>query len=716
MTDNGSTRATVTFVARLSPRQRTWLSIGALAVVLLLGASALGVVALQPAPGAGAVELVPASELDRRWGTYLSEREWGTPREALGADGWGLSWRGAIDTDYRYSADGIAGVTDMANEFRFSWAFWDGSQPHVSERFYGANNPQGEAGEVILDDRVFLENTPTHSYSRLAYRYPPVAANDRSLAPPFTIELESARLDSERLVMSATITNRDTNARTLDIVFKGWLDPQMVTQPIADGLLLRGEASVVAVVGPTPTSWQISAAKDALDVNLRATGLIGDGGGHIGALAYHLDIAGGAARTLRFVIVEAPLANEAAAETAARGLLGQAGAVVSGRRAEARGMFSGEVADHEPLYRQALMSLLWNETFYRWDGASGVNPALAGRIDARDVLILPDKWEFPWLASWDSAFHGLTASLIDPDLGADQLRLLLSARWQQPDGHIPCGEWVMDEECPPIFAWAAWHVYQLNRDTEFLADVYPALQRHYDHWWQSRTVGGSLFSAGFLGMDNLPRSNGEAQADASAWMAFFARDMARIASELHDGPSSERYWNDRGRIQDAINERLWDETTGFYYDLSSDGGFVAHKSYSGLVPLIAGVVPAGRIPPVLAALRDEGQFLSPAGIRSLSAASPLYLPGTAGAGINSNWRGPVWLPINYLLVRALAEIDPSLAGDLRNRLVTTVERDWQQSGRFHEYFDGDTGDGLGADAQSWTMLVANLIAEGWPAP
>jgi glycogen debranching enzyme len=198
-------------------------------------------------------------------------------------------------------------------------------------------------------------------------------------------------------------------------------------------------------------------------------------------------------------------------------------------------------------------------------------------------------------------------------------------------------------------------------------------------------------------------------------MALFARDMARIASELHDGPASDRYWQDRGRIQDAINDRLWDDRTGFYYDLAPRGGFVAHKSYSGLVPLIAGVVPPERIPPVMAALRDEAQLLSPAGIRSLSATSPLYRPGHAGDGVNANWRGPVWVPINYLLIGALDEIDPSFAAEIRARVVTAVENDWQQTQRLHEFFDGDTGEGLGADFYAPTALVANLIAEAWPA-
>jgi glycogen debranching enzyme len=199
-------------------------------------------------------------------------------------------------------------------------------------------------------------------------------------------------------------------------------------------------------------------------------------------------------------------------------------------------------------------------------------------------------------------------------------------------------------------------------------------------------------------------------------MVFFARDMVRIASELRDTTASERYWADRGRIQTAINDNLWDDASGFYYDLRSDGTFVRDKSYTGLVPLIAGVVPAERIPVVLSALRDPRQFLSSGGIRSMSAASPDYIPGEAGKGVNSNWRGPVWMPINYLLIQRITDLDPPFAEELRGRLVDTVEQDWRATGRLHEYFDGDTATGLGADDQAgWTALVANLIREGWPA-
>ncbi len=673
----------------------------------------------QPTPRP-VLELIPYSELDRRWGTYLSEREWGNPREAIGNNGWGLSWRGAIDTEYRYSDDGIAGLTDRDNEFRIGWAFWDGRQEHVTERFLGYTNPQGPAGEAIIDDRVFHENTPTHSYSRMTYRYP-------APEPTFEIQLESAKLDSNRMVLSATVTNVTSATQRLHVVLKGWLTPGSEVRAITsanpatgesvnDGLLLVGEESVVAIVGRTLDSWQVSAEKGGLDTTLRQRrSLTRSGSGHIGALGHRLELDPGDTQAVRFAFAEGDAAAPDAVAREARDMLDQAPALISARRNEARELFD-DVTEHDELYQQALMSLLWNQSYYRWDGTTGVDPRWAGTVDAHDVLIMPDKWEFPWPASWDQAFHAVTATLVDQDIAKAQIRFLLSDRWQQPNGHIPCAEWVMDKECPPIFAWAAWRVFEVSRDRDFLAEVYPALQRHYDYWWQNHLVDEGLFTGGFLGMDNLPRSPNRAQADASAWMAFFARDMARIASELRDPATSERYWVDRGRIQEAINEHLWDEETGFYYDRAPGGRYVSQKSYSGLIPLIAGVVAPERLPPILAALRDEQQLLGPAGIRSMSAASPLYEPGTAGPGVNSNWRGPVWLPINYLLVRALEDVDPRLAGDIRDRVVRAVEADWQQTGRLHEFFDGDTGQGLGADAQAgWTALVANLIAERWRA-
>lgn len=685
---------------------------GLLAIVALVYA---GITIVAP-PGATpvALELPPQEELDRSWGTYLSEREWGTPREAVGTNGWGLSWREAISTEYRYSDDGIAGFSDADNEYRLSWAFWDGAEPYVTERFDGRTNPAGPAGEGILDDRDFAENGPTHAYSRLTYRYPRESRW-------FDIEIETARYDSDSMTFVATVTNTTSEARVIDVVFKARTGVDGQVDPIDDGMLLQGTDSVLAVVGQPTSDWQISAIKEALDQNLRNDGLTGDQGGHIGALAYRLEIPAGAQSTIRIGAASVPVGDgvslEAAsidAASAASDRLARSDEIVAQRRDEAAGTFRSQVSEHQDLYEQALTTLLWNETYYRWDGTSQVNPAYSGKVDARDVLILPDKWEFPWLASWDTAFNAVTASLIDPELAKNQLRFILSNRWQQADGHIPCAEWVMNEECPPIFAWAAWRVYELDRDLEFLQEIYPGLQRNYDYWWANKQVDNTAtFTGGFMGMDNMPRSPGSPQADATGWMALFARDMARIASEVRDTAGSERYWIDRGLIQEALDV-MWDEETGFYYDLNSQGEFVPHKSYTGLIPLIAGVVPPERLPRILAALRSEDEFLSVGGIRSMSAQSPLYTPGTAGPGVNSNWRGPVWVPINYMLIDALRDIDPPLAADVRDRVVNTVEADWRSTGRFHEFFDGDTGAGLGADQQSWTALVANLIQESWP--
>ena len=686
-------------------RRNAWLVAALLVGVALLGALAVFYVLQR---GLGTPQLVPEGELDGRWGTYMSEREWGTPREAVGNDGWGLSWRGAIDTPYNYADDGIGGISDVNDEFRVSWAFWDGHADHVTERFYGVSQPQGDSGEQIVDDRTLVENTPHHAYARLVYHYP---SDDQA----FNVDLEFAKVDSERMVLSATATNSMSTSQPLDVVLKVSTDPTNTLEVIDGGFLMRGAKTAVAVAANSASGWQVSADKAAIDNNLRSGGLTGNAGGTIGALDFKLDIAPNSTSTIYVAIGEVPLVDAQSVGTMARAMLPQAPAILAARRATARGQFDGQVSAHEELYRQALMSLLWNETFYRWDGTSGVNPAWAGKVDAHDVLIVPDKWEYPFVSSWDTGFEALAARLIDPQLAEQQVEFVLSDQWQQADGHVPCSEWKMDEECPPIFAYVVWQLYETTHDLDFLHAMYPRLQSQYDWWWKHNQVGDALFGGGDMGMENLPRGGG-AQADSSAWMAFFARDMVRIATEVGDTAAAERYWTDRGRIQTAINDKMWDAQSGFYYDLDTSGAFVPNMSYSGLIPLIAGVVPAERIPVLLAVLRDPQQFLSPAGIRSLSAASSLYMPGEAGGGVNSNWRGPVWVSINYLLVDDLSDLDAPLADDLRSRLVANVEADWQKAGRLHEYFDGDTGAGLGADSDAGsTALIANLIAEGWPA-
>jgi Mannosylglycerate hydrolase MGH1-like glycoside hydrolase domain len=692
-----------------------------LATLLLVALLAIVAVS-QLLGGADPTRGLPAWDaLDARWGTYLSEREWGTPREAVGGDGWGLDYLGAIKTDYRFGEDGIAGLTTREGDFDIGWALWDERAVRVSERLFGWSNPSGEHGEAIVDRRTFGANTPTSSYHRYDMEYP-------AAKPHFDVALEGARADAVSGVLRASATTVGEGAAPLDIVLKGWFhDPDRRVELIPNGLLLHGPASVVAIVGPAPSSAQVSDEKRALDRNLRAGGLAGEGPGHIGALAYHLEPAAGATATVELAWAEA--ADADAARARASELLDGADEILAFRRDEADGLFRGRVTQHEDVYRQALMSLLWSQSLYTWDGTTSYAPAWAGKVDAHDVLVMPDKWEFPWLATWDTGFQAVTAALIDPELGADQLRFLFSDRWQQPSGALPCAEWVMDKDCPPVFAWAAWRVHEAGAGTDFLREVYPGLQRNYDYWWKTKAVEpAGLFTWGFEdqgfskyfrpGMDNLPWGVGQAQADASGFMALSARYLAKIAEALGDTAGVERYTADLERIAAAVNATLWDDGAGFYFDLDEGGSsFIPTKSYSGLTPLIAGIVPADRMGRVLEALRDPAQLLSPYGVRSVTAKSVIYQPGYAKErGVNSNWRGPVWIALNYLIVEALTPVDPGLAMTIREAVVAAVEADWRATGRFHEYFDAETGAGLGADAQAgWTALVANLVAEGWPA-
>ncbi len=662
--------------------------------------------------------LVAWDQLDTRWGTYLSEREWGTPREAVGDDPWGMDYLSAVRIPYRHGEDGIAGLVDRDGTFHIGWAVWDERQVRVAERLFGWGNPSGEHGEEIVDRRTFGVNTPTSSVADATLVYP-------NSNPQFRIQLSQARVDDVSGVLVAT-ADRAVPAETgaspspaellpLHVVLKGWFhDPSLRVEPIDGGILLLGPTTSVAIVSDEPADRLISDEKRALDEQLRGGGLA-DGGGHIGALAMRLMV-GAEPETVAFAWAED--ADPDAATARALELASAAEPVLAERRAEAFHIFADDVdPEHEPVYRQALMSLLWSQSLYRWDGASDWIPGWAGRVAADDVLIMPDKWEFPWLATWDSAFHAVTASLIDPELGADQLRFILSPDWQQPDGAIPCAEFVMDDECPPVFSWAAWRLHEAGAGLDFLAEVYPGLAANHTYWKEELQVAEGLFTGGFLGMDNLPRADGQAQADASAWMAFSARFLERIAEALEEEADAETYQRDVDIIAAAVNARLWDEERGFFYDRDEDGTPILTKSYSGLLPLIAGIVPDDRANRILDALRDESQFLSPHGIRSTSRDSVLYRSGYAGArGVNSSWRGAIWLPINYLLIEAIEPHDPAFAADLRQRLVELVETDWERTGRFHEYFDAETGEGLGADAQAgWTALVANLVSDGWPA-
>ena len=512
--------------------------------------------------------------------------------------------------------------------------------------------------------------------------------------------------------------------------------------------------------------------------------------------------------------------------------------------------------------RQAYAGLLWSKQFYHYavdhwlEGDPAYAPPPSSRAAVRngewrhlynrDVVSMPDKWEYPWYAAWDLAFHMVAFARVDPAFAKEQLVLLLREWYMHPNGQLPAYEFNLGDVNPPVHAWACWRVYKLTgprgaRDRVFLARTFQKLLLNFT-WWVNRKdeEGNNLFSGGFLGLDNIgvfdrsrpfPGGGRLEQADGTAWMAFFCATMLSMALELaSEDPSYEdmasKFFEHFVAISDAMNSfaetGLWDEGDGFYYDeLHLDGRMIPMRirSLVGLLPLIAvevlesdvidrlpafarrlnwflenrgdlarqitymetaecagrprrllAVPSRERLERVLRYLLDESEFLSPHGVRSLSRVHrerPFvlrldgtehrvdYVPGESTSGLfggNSNWRGPVWLPLNYLIVEALERYHlfygdaftvecpvgsgrrvtlRQAAQEIARRLSSLFLPDaaghrpahggdaryagdphWRDLVLFHEYFDGDTGRGLGASHQTgWTALVARLIED-----
>jgi hypothetical protein len=519
--------------------------------------------------------------------------------------------------------------------------------------------------------------------------------------------------------------------------------------------------------------------------------------------------------------------------------------------------------EEKAIQRQAYAGLLWTKQFFHFvtqewldgDPQGPAPPAIrkVGRnsdwrhLFNRDIMSMPDKWEYPWYAAWDSAFHMVPFSRIDPKFAKEQLLLFLREWYMHPNGQIPAYEWNFSDVNPPVHAWACWRTYQLSgqpgkRDKTFLMRVFQKLLMNFTWWVNRKDVRGQhVFSGGFLGLDNigvfdrskpLPTGGYLEQADGTAWMAFYCSSMMSIALELAEdhqafGDMASKFFEHYIAIAAAMNSLdgmgLWDDEDGFYYDhLKVDGKSIPLKirSIVGLIPLISvdilydevinklpgfkkrtqwfldntkditkymtcmekqdenggsglrllSIPSPDRLPRLLKYLLDENEFLSPFGIRSLSKVhekNPFvfnaggeehrvkYLPGESDSGMfggNSNWRGPVWFPVNYLIIEALERYykfygDSMLvecptgsgnmmnlhqvAMELRMRLVKLFLPDkkgnrpahanskfyaqdpnWKDLILFYEYFHGDNGEGLGASHQTgWTALVASLIHE-----
>jgi hypothetical protein len=856
----------------------------------------------------------------RRWGTYVSERAWGTVREDYSADGdaWAyFPFEHAQSRAYRWNEDSLAGWCDRDQTIVLGLALWNGRDAILKERPYGLSNSQGNHGEDVKDYWFYTDNLPTHAYASMVYKYPQAAFPyddllqtnaSRGQDQPeyklfdalqgdwlanryFDVEVVYAKPTPEDVICHITVTNRGPDEAPITVIPQlwyrntwSWEGPDAARPRIS--LLRSGVAatshpdlgdrwfSVTSSVDSAPdlvfceneTNNQAlfdapnasATAKDGIEryvVHGDADAISPTDGSKVaGIITTTLAPGASVTVTVRFAATDLTMPFD------------DAEAVLATRKREADDFYSfvaaPDLSDDERLVqRQALAGLLWCKQYYhyavrRWlIGDPGQPTPPESRRSGRnsdwqhfvmaDVVLMPDAWEYPWFAAWDLAFHSVTLALIDPDLAKEQVLILLSSTTQHPHGQIPAYEWSFSDTNPPVHAWAAWQVYQLDKrqkgvgDVTFLAMAYRSVI--FDVvWWlnQKDESDRGVFGGGFLGMDNigvfdrdqpLPMGGTLDQVDGTSWMATLVVQMLEIAIELgHYDPSYLRLlgrwvwdaWLISTPLENGVGSIcFWDENTGFYHDVIEwpDGQATTLEVFSmqGMVPLFAGisvpiearealatihetmthlrgafdlgaeyapmrlsggdgthvmvgVVGHYRLRRMLERILDPEQFLSPHGIRSLSRShrdQPYvfhadgqdfnvdYQPAESRSrmfGGNSNWRGPVWMPMNFLFVQALNSYarffgdtflvpDPAgsagqstlaeVADHMARRLSGVVVRGddgrrpvfgdneyfqtdphWRDLVPFHEYFDGDDGHGLGASHQTgWTAVIALLL-------
>ncbi len=853
----------------------------------------------------------------KRWGPYLSERQWGTVREDYSPDGdcWNyFPHDHARSRAYRWGEDGILGITDRECRLCFALAMWNGKDPILKERLFGLSGPEGNHGEDVKEEYFYLDSTPTHSYMKGLYKYPqgefPYARlveenRIRGREQPefeladtgafddgkyFDVQVEYAKNSPDDILIRITVTNRGAEAARLHLLPTLWFRNTWSWGRTSEGILARpsivrkdartlvtdhstlGRFELSVSPGPGGTLPEFLFTEN--DTNQQRLFGTPNPGPHVkDAFNERLvhgvhDAVSPAARGTKaapvYVIdlaprTEATLRLRLCAEGASPAdPLGPGFDAVFDDYAQRCGAMP---AESQRVARQAYAGLLWSKQFYyyavkEWlDGDPGCPPPesrKSGRnsdwlhLFNRDIISMPDTWEYPWYAAWDTAFHMVALAHIDPQFAKDQLVLFLREWYMHPSGQIPAYEFAFGDANPPVHAWACWRVYKMTgprgqRDRLFLARVFHKLLINFT-WWVNRKdlSGRNIFAGGFLGMDNvgvfdrsmkMPAGTHLDQADGTAWMAFYCGTMLSMALELaHGDPAYEdvasKFFEHYVSIVDAMNHAggsgLWDNEDGFYYDQLWAHGkstLIKVRSMVGLVPLLAVEVfeqnmydrlpgftkrarwflenrkdlsrgmsnliedgPASRgqrllavpsrekLERVLRYLLDESEFLSPHGVRSVSKfhdKAPFvlvadgrehrvdYSPGESTTQIfggNSNWRGPIWMPLNFLIIEALERYDHffgdsltaecpvgsgvrltlrQCADELRRRVCSLFlpdgtgarpchggderfakDPDWRDLVLFHEYFHGETGKGLGATHQTgWTALVATLLRD-----
>lgn len=852
----------------------------------------------------------------KKWGPYLSERQWGTVREDYSENGnaWDyFSHDQARSRAYHWGEDGIGGISDHKGLLCFALALWNGKDPILKERLFGLTNSEGNHGEDVKEYYFYLDSTPTHSFMRYLYKYPQgpypygelIATNrERSRTELeyelldtgifddnryFDVFIEYAKGTPEDILIEITVENRGPEPATLHLLptlwfrntwswggsserpglacaeqTEGWAVVSATHSKLGQRLLFcQGQPSLLFTENNTNTERLFGVAnatpfvKDGINnfvVNGQSNAVNPAQTGTKVTAMYVITVPAQQSYTLRVRLSDV---------TPDEDPFGPAfGKVMSTRRREADEFYASITPaklseDEARVMRQALAGMMWSKQFYyydinRWLEERGSEPYVRGRKPAprndqwhhmynADVISMPDKWEYPWYAAWDLAFHVIALTMADPDFGKQQLDLMLREHYMHPNGQIPAYEWNFGDVNPPVHAWAVSFTYRLEKarghiDAAWLERCFQKLLLNFS-WWINRKDrnGRNVFEGGFLGLDNigvfdrsaaLPTGGFLEQADGTAWMALFCENMLEIALELaeHERDYAEMalkfmrhvLWIAASMVQGGDEISMWDDEDGFFYDVLRlpDGTAQRLKvrSIVGLLPLCAttvfdgtfaerhpeineryrnfldarlelvAVIHDARVPGVanrrlasilnedklrrvLSKVLDEREFLGAYGIRSLSRYHEQhpyvfqaggkeyrvsYQPAESDTGMfggNSNWRGPIWTPINALLIRALLQyysyygdafqIECPTGSGRRMSLFQVAEEiarrnsaiflrgsdgrrpvfggaekfqsdpHWRDHVLFYEYFHGDNGAGLGASHQTgWTGVVA----------
>lgn len=847
------------------------------------------------------------------WGPYLSERQWGTVREDYSADGdaWNyFTHDQSRSRAYRWGEDGIAGISDYNQHLCFAIVLWNHKDPILKERMFGLTNSEGNHGEDCKELYYYLDNTPTHSYMRMLYKYPHaefpyeklVQENARrsKLDPEyelldtgvmddgnyFDVYTEYAKNSETDIYIKISIINRGENEAPITLLPTLWFRNNWSFRPEATRPVIhrqQGDQALQSVVSEhlqLGTYYLYFSKADEVLFTENATNreklfnadsnqqLLKDAfheyivqkanipvnqqdSGTKCAPVYQFNLHAKQKAEIYLRLCDAPVENAPLDD--AEKVLGQC----RQDAIEFLSCLAPNTGDQglARIMHQALSSLLWSKQFYYYDvdlwirgDPHGIPPPeerLRGRnhnwlfLNNRDILLMPDKWEYPWYAAWDLAFHCIPMAFADPGFAKHQMSLLLREWYMNPEGQLPAYEWNFSDVNPPVHAWACLNIYRIEKtvhgrsDVSFLKRVFQKLLINFT-WWVNRkdNNGNNIFEGGFLGLDNIAVVNRSAlppgysmdQVDGTSWMAMYALNMMDIALEIavHDDTFEDvatKFYEHFVLIASSLNEaRLWDQDDDFFYDVinAPDGSWdrIKVRSVVGLSVLYAvsviksstlnklhdfdlrtnwfkryrkqrnrylpneekkenddillSLVSKEKLILILQKMLDEQEFLAPGGIRSLSKyheKNPLhfhldhqslyiqYDPAESTSGMfggNSNWRGPIWAPVNYLIIKALKKYHQfygddiqlefptgsgnkmnlgQVATELANRFISMFRED-EQGNRpihrdyaafyqrpenkelilFYEYFHGDSSRGIGATHQTgWTSIVAELI-------